>query len=399
MLHWKNNFAPRNDNRNTGTLSALMHSLREQSAALTFHEKVCESPETFAAWRQKVVTQLKNRLQMPPFTEEEAPRLLSSAPRNGYTLERWEFYPDPYSAVPVLILRPDGIREKVPGVLCCPGSASPKELLAGEEMPENANMRRYKFPDRNCQALHCVKNGYIAAAIDNPGTGETAELSDDNKETQDRTRLKLVQGLINSGRNYLGLSVFQKLRFLEQFRKMPGVDAQNIGIMGHSLGAEAALCTALLDEKIKVLIYNDFVCDSRRRYVAVTELKNEEIRDDGSWHFVPGMWQDFAFQDLLAALAPKYLAINESGAEEFLDVIRKSYDFHQVPDRLQIHYYPKFADREKEQGAVPLYGLDPDDFYIRYSAVDVPDHSFRPEISMAMLKKAFARTEENMGSE
>lgn len=393
MLNWKNNFSPRSDNRNIGTMAALMHSLRDQTAALAFQEEVCQSPETFAVWKNKVILQLKNRLQMPPFTEEDPPVLLSSSPREGYTLERWEFYPDPYSAVPVLILRPDGLKEKVPGVLCCPGSVASKELLAGEPVPENANMRRYKFPDRNCQALHCVKNGYIAAAIDNPGMGETAERADDNEETQGRSRLKLVQGLINSGRNYLGLSVFQKLRFLEHFRKMPGVDPARLGIMGHSLGSECALCTALLDEGIKVLIYNDFVCDSRRRYVAVTELKNEEIRDDGSWHFVPGMWQDFGFQDLLAAFAPKFLAINEGGAEEFLNTVRKSYEGNHVPERLQIHYYPKFADREKVQKNLPLYGLDHDGFYLLYSAVDAPDHSFRPEAAVAMLKKAFAQQE------
>lgn len=390
MLTWKNNFAPRSDGRSVGTLSAVLHRLRDLTPALAFADEHCKSPEAFADWREKVIQQLKIHLQMPAFTDEPPPRLLSRSLREGYTLERWEFYPDRYSAVPVLILRPEKITEPVPAVLCLPGSAAPKELLAGEPMPENANMRNYKYNDRNCQALHCVRQGYIAVAFDNPGTGETAELSDDNVDTQGRTRSKLVQGCINSNLNYLGLSVFQKLRFLEHFKRMPGVDRSRLGIIGHSLGSEAALCTALLDEDIKVLIFNDFLCDARRRYLAITELNNDEISDNGSFHFVPGMWLDFAFQDLLAAFAPKFLAINEGGAEEFLDTVRKSYAFNQASDRLQITYYPKFADREKINAPVPLHGLNSSEFYVDYSAVDVPDHSFRAEASMNLLKKAFA---------
>lgn len=390
MFTWKNHFAPRSDGRCTGTLSAVMQRLRESAPALAFTDEYCKSPETFAVWKEKVIQQLKVRLQMPPATDEPPPHLLSSSPRDGYTLERWEFFPDRYSAVPVLILRPDNITSPVPGVLCFPGSAAPKELLAGEPMPENANMRNYKYNDRNCQALHCVRQGYIAAAFDNPGTGETAELADDNAETQYATRCKLVQGCINGGMNYLGLSVFQKLRFLEHFKNMPGVDRNRLGVIGHSLGSEAALCTALLDDDIKVLIFNDFLCDWRRRYLAITEVSNTEISDNGSFHFVPGMWRDFAFQDLLAAFAPKFLAINEGGAEEFLDVVRKSYQSNQASDRLQITYYPRFADREKIRETVPLYGLSADRFYMDYSAVDVPDHSFRAGVSMALLKKAFA---------
>lgn len=389
MLTWKNNFAPREDGRCTGTLSAVMQRLRDVVPALAFTEECYKSPEAFAQWKEKLIQQLKVRLQMPPVSSEPPPRLVSRSPRDGYTLERWEFYPDRYSAVPVLILRPDNIVSPVPGVLCLPGSAAPKELLAGEPMPEIATMRNYKFNDRNCQALHCVRNGFIAVAFDNPGTGETAELTDDNVDTQGATRSKLVQGCINSGMNYLGLSVFQKLRFLEHFKTMTGVDRSRLAIIGHSLGSEAAICTALLDDDIKALVFNDFLCDFRRRFLAITELNNNEINDSGSIHFVPGLWLDFAFQDLLAAFAPNFLAINEGGAEEYLNIVRKSYQHNNATDRLMITYYPKFADHEKCCNNVPLYGLSFDEYYIDYSAVDVPDHSFRADVSMKLLNKAF----------
>lgn len=389
MLNWENNFKPRPDGRHTCSLAAWMHALRDIKPNHAFTEDCCQSPEKFAEWQKGLKDKLVKLLKMPTFTPQPDPVLLTSEQRDGYTLERWEFYPDDYTAIPVLILRPDNITEPVPGVLCCPGSAHPKELLAGESTGTNPNMQSYGFPERNCQALHCLRAGYIAAAFDNPGTGELAELSASGKETQWETREKLVQGYIEGGTTYLGMSVFQKLCFLKYFKNMPGVDSSRLGIMGHSLGTEAALCTALLSDDITVYIHNDFLCEQRNRYVAITEL--EKIDDGGNWHQVPGQWAEMGLPDMLAAVAPKYLTINEGGGEEFLNKVRRSYEFNHASDRLKISYYPRYQDKEKLQIPMPDHGLSLETYYIDYCSVDVPDHSFRPEVSLAMLKKAFGK--------
>jgi len=59
------------------------------------------------------------------------------AAREGYRLERWEAYPEPYCVVPYLLLVPHGIspQSPAPGVLCFPGSTGSKESLAGEPVP------------------------------------------------------------------------------------------------------------------------------------------------------------------------------------------------------------------------------------------------------------------------
>ena len=390
MFSWEHDFkSHRADGRVTGTLGALYARLRDMTPLLAYKEKKMQGPKRFREWQAEVKAKLEELLRMPTETQPQPdPVMLSRDARNGYHLEKWEFYPDRYSAVPVLILKPDGLTQPVPGVFCLPGSAQPKEMLAGEPMPENPNCHNYKFPERNAQALHCVRHGYIAAAFDNPGTAEVAELGDSTTQTNDAVRVKLVEGYLEAGLTYVGVSVFQKMRFLQWFKKQRDVDSTRLAVMGHSLGTEAALALALLCDEFKALVFNDFLCDERLRYCALTEY--ESAKGNGNWHHVPGIWNYFAFPDLLAALAPKYLALNEGGAEAWLDKVRASYKHAGASDRLLISAYPKYAETPPKHGAVPLYGLSQQTLYEEWCHVDVADHSFKKEPSMRLLEKAFA---------
>ena len=113
-------------------------------------------------------------------------------------------------------------------------------------------------------------------------------------------------------------------------------------------------------------------------------------QNTGNWHEIPGLWKYFSHQDLLAALAPKFLACGEDGAETYLDTIRRGYEAAGAPERLQISCYPKYADPKfRKHGALPLYGLTEETCF-EHCSVDVPDHSFREEPSICFLKKCFS---------
>ncbi|MDD3953288.1 MAG: alpha/beta hydrolase family protein [Lentisphaeria bacterium] len=393
MFTWEDNFRSRRpDGRHLSSLAALMSEVRHTTPLLA-----CQSAwsrEEFFIWQGQVKGKLRDLMQFPAWTVQPEPVCLSSEPRDGYRLEKWEFYPDAFSAVPVLILIPEeaSASHPVPGVFCFPGSASSKELLAGETGFSHPNCTsRRNFAERNAQALHIVRTGMVAVAFDNPGTAELAEFHPRERETQWETREALVNGLLNSGYNYLGWSVFQKLRFLEWFREVPYVDSSRLGCCGHSLGSEVEMVLGLLSDDIKVMVHNDFLCDPQLRYAAVTNVEN--MNNGGVWHYVPEFWRWFGFSDLLAAAAPKFLTINEGGADEFIDKVRAAYQLMGGPERFQVVYYPRFSaaeSRKNRHSIIPRENLSTAEFYEEYSYVDVPDHSFRPEPSLAWLKKAFA---------
>ncbi len=393
MFTWEENFRSRRlDGRHLSSLAAMISEVRNATPKLACKSGL--SRQEFCTWQGLVKEKLRELMQFPAWSVQPEPVCLSSEPRDGYRLEKWEFYPDSYSAVPVLILIPAGasVSNPVPGVLCFPGSASSKELLAGETGFSHPNCTsRRNFAERNAQALHIVRAGMVAVAFDNPGTAELAEFNPPERETQWETREALVNGLLNSGYNYLGWSVFQKLRFLEWFRAVPYVDSTRLGCCGHSLGSEVEMVLGLLSDDIKGMVHNDFLCDPQLRYAAVTNV--ESMNNGGVWHYVPEFWRWFGFSDLLAAAAPKFLAINEGGADEFMDKVIASYELMGVPERFQVVYYPRFsevASRKNRHCQIPRENLSQSAFYEDYSYVDVPDHSFRPEPSLGLLKKAFA---------
>lgn len=389
MLTWEKNFkSSRPDGRYTGTLGAFFAYARSIKPQLGYDREKYNTPEKFAAWQAEVREKVKEVLRMPEPTPQPDPKMLKAVPREGYTLEYWEFYPDDFSAVPILMLRPDGIEGPLPTVLCFPGSANPKENLAGEPDLDNPNCHSYRFPERNCQALHCVKQGYLAIAFDNPATCELCEFDDPATENQWEMREHFVAGCLEAGTTYLGVSVFQKLRLLEWLKKQPYVDAKRIAVSGHSLGSEPAIALGILSDDVMAVVFNDWVCNTRERYCAMTNF--EKTDNGGTWHYVPGVWNYFSFDDLLAALAPKFVTANEGGSEFALDKIRDSYAAAGASDHLQLGSYPIFEGKPGPKGRVPMYGLNMKELYEDWCRVYAPDHSYRAEPSMRLLKKAFA---------
>lgn len=306
-LSYEEHFAcKRPDGRYVSTMAAFMARLRDMKPTPALPEEL--TSENFPVWQQQVKDTLRQQLAMPEATPQPAPVKLETRQRDGYRVERWEFYPDDYTAVPFLVLVPDEASEanKVPGVMCYLGSAVNKEFVCDEPQDEHPNRAGQKYPERNKMGLYMAQNGMGAFVFENPGTAESSILTPPELgATHMYTRTVLCHGLLDTGMNYVGLTVFQRLQFMKWLDCFPWLDQTRLGISSHSLGTEAAIAVGLLDDRIKAVVFNDFIHDDRRRYVAITEQPKEKMSQDiGNWHIMPGKMATYGYQDMCAAFAP-----------------------------------------------------------------------------------------------
>lgn len=391
----------RPDGRNASTLAALMEMMRQRPGDLNLPEQL--DKETFAAWQQQVRVRAKELMNLPAPTPQPAPVMLSSVQREGYRVEKWEYYPDDYSVVPFLALIPDGVdaAHPAPAVMCMLGSNHTKEFSAAEpELSSHPNLDEgdLHYPERNRMAQYIAQSGMVAYTFDNPGIAETSIITDPEVGMSDMyTRQVLCNHLLNDGLAYVALTVFHRLQFVDQFLlKQDYVDKERIGISSHSLGTEGAIFLGLLRDEIKAIVFNEDLHDDRSRFMCITEHAGQRMfQNYGNWHIVPGQFASFGYQDMCAAFAPRYLGMTEGGADGYMKTIIRAYEFCDAMDHLVLNYYTDYMDPAKRQTKVdvPPRGLSSGEFYNKYMYVTVSDHSFRREPALKLLKRAFGMEE------
>ncbi|MCF7853888.1 MAG: alpha/beta hydrolase family protein [Candidatus Pacebacteria bacterium] len=366
----------RADGRFTTIEGSLHARLKNLAPELVFSPDM--KGEALVEWRRRVRVRLRELLAFPVNDEPQPePRMLWAEARDGYELQKWEAYPEPYSVVPFLMLVPDGITDRSPGaaVMCFPGSSATKERLAGEpeivDWPVSA-----KHPERNKMARHYARAGLIAVAVDHPDRGErTTNMFEDS-------RYQIGVHALWLGRSFEGISVFEKWTIYNWLKKQNLVDASRIATSGHSLGAKPALHLGVLEPEIAAVVWNDFCSNWRTREVMVPAFRPH------LGHYIPGMQKWFDYTDLMAALAPRPLLITEGGRTQDIETIRAAWQRCGAPQNFKVSYYPKYATPDQRpHDNDPLYeGMSMDDFF-EYANVDVPQHCFKENIAVPWLKK------------
>lgn len=363
----------RPDGRYLTTAGLVHHRLRTLRPGLAFDPGL--SRAGFVRWKAQLRARHRKLLDFPRTPAQPAPRLVSSADRDGYRLERWEVYPEPQSVVPVLLLVPHGAsREKpAPAVLCLPGTDHPKERLAGEPEPEGG--RPAKFAEHEDMARQFAKAGFVALAMDNPGT---AELNDPRSPNWTRQVLPLIW----LDRPYESLTVFQKWAAWRWLKSLPFVDRTKLAVCGHSLGAKPALHLGLLDDDVKAVVWNDHLSYWRQRPLMTN------LDPVAPWHYIPGFIKWFDYPDLMAALAPTALLISEGGRSEHFRVLKKAYALAGKPGNVRLDFMPNFRDPAKRTfDRVPLPETLKIEEYGRYFNFD-GDHYFKGELAVPWVSKA-----------
>lgn len=369
--------------------------------------------EDFPAWKAHVGEVMGRLMKHPVIQNLPVPVCVSVQQRAGYRVEKWEAYPLPECVVPYLVLIPDQATEQTPtpAILCIPGWGGTKEELAGEpewkttkeiktkeannlgeaHNTEEANDSEETFnrhrPTRNAMAWKYVQEGWIAVAIDNPGSGEAADLEQE-AGAGGYDFQNFARALLEMDWSYLGYSSYVSQHILNWMKGQPVMRQDRILVSGFSFGTEPLMVLGALDPSIYAFVYNDFVCRTRERALVMTKPDANGRRpwpNDIS-HLIPGFLRCFDFPDLVANLAPRPVICTEGGLDRDFQLIKKAYDLSGAPDHFTFYHYKAFEEPDKRKDLSHLpEGLDRDT-YFRLVNVDPKNHYFKAEYVIPWMK-------------
>lgn len=375
----------RSDGRFSSSYAIAHQLIKNTRPSLAFRPDF--TPKEFRRWQDNVAKAMKELMCFPDYRPEKAPVCVSREPREGYTLEKWEFYPLPEAVCTFLVLRPDQADTPRPAVLCIPGSGMSKEGLAGEP-GETEKLNDDYRSERVTMAKNFALKGYVAVAVDNPAAGESSDLE---KYTHGRSYDYDVVSrmLLEVGWSYLGYTSYLDMQVLDWMKQDKGIRADRILVSGFSLGTEPLMVLGVLDKSIYGFVYNDFLCQTQERACVMTRPSANGYRPfpNSIRHLIPNFWKYFNFPDLVACLAPRPLILTEGGLDRDLDLVRAAYRLSGHPDAVEVHHYAKFADPQSRQNLSALpEGLDRDTYY-RLVNVDGANHYYKNEFVFPWLKK------------
>ncbi len=206
-----------------------------------------------------------------------------------YTRQHVSFVTEEGDRVPGWLLIPHGASEKerCPAMICLPGSSVPgKDTNVG--LTASADL---------AYAHELAERGYVCLVLDYPLLHNAEYKTDPYALKYDSATMK---GIVNHRR---GVDLLQSL---------PYVDADAIGVIGHSLGGHNALFLAVFDSRIKAVV-------SSCGFNVFAKHNKGDVRAWSSKYYMPRIktvYGDnpakipFDFTEVLAALAPRPVFAN-----------------------------------------------------------------------------------------
>ena len=366
----------RADGRYASTYGVAHYMLKHTAPKCAFDTTF--SRRQFIAWRKRVRKAMEDIMQHPRITDLPQPQRVDVQKKDGYTMERWEFYPLPGCVSTFEMLVPDGVKECTPAVLCIPGSGMDMKHLTGEKPTANPHV---------AMALNIVRRGYIAVAVDNACAGEASDLERLTGKSYDYDTPSRM--LLELGWSWLGYTSFLDRQVLEWMKAQPLIRRDRIVVSGFSLGTEPLMVLGVMDPSIYAFVYNDFLCQTQERAVVMTAPDKNGRRPfpNSIRHLIPRFWHYFNFPDIVASLAPRHIIFTEGGLDRDLDLVKRAYAISGHPDNIETHHYPKYASPASRNHATTLpEGLNRTEFYNAVN-VDGANHYFKDELVLPWLDK------------
>ena len=223
------------------------------------------------------------------------PLLLRTECHQGFSLEYLEFYFNAEEPVRGILLLPDKINGKAPGLLYCHAhfgtyATGKDELLNGRTvMPPYAPVYAEK--------------GIVTLAIDSWCFGE--RFHGNPQEEMDVSKKMLWEG-----KTLFGMMLWDEMRALDYLLSRKEVDSTRVGVFGLSLGATKAWWLSALDTRITTCM--DLCC-----LTDFDELvKAKHLSGHGIYYYVPSLLKYFTTSTINELIVPRpHVSLNGSQDE------------------------------------------------------------------------------------
>lgn len=374
----------RKDGRFLSSYGVTWAMLNHTTPKHAFHPEFTR--KEFSQWQKRLREAMANIMCFPEVKDQPRPTLLKNEARDGYHIEKWEFYPLPECVSTFLVLIPDHLDKPVPAIMCIPGSGQCKEELAGEPGEYPRLTPGYQNP-KIAHAVNLVKAGYIAVAVDNPASGEASDLEKYTAGTAYDYDV-ISRLLLELGWSYLGYTSYLDMEVLKWMKTQKQIQKDRIILSGFSLGTEPMMVLGTLDPSVFAFVYNDFLCQTQERAEVMTKPNQNGRRGfpNSIRHLIPNFWRNFNFPDIVAALAPRPIILTEGGLDRDFNLVRKAYEIAGNPNNVEIHHQPKYADPAKRTDWQSLPKGLGREFYDLVN-VDGSNHYYKSELIIPWLNK------------
>lgn len=311
------------------------------------------TPPTSRIGQEREARRLRERILVstglwpePPRTPLE-PVVHGKIERDDYTVEKVYFASLPGHYVTGSLYRPKGAHGRVPGVLCPHGHAHNGRMYdAGEEVAAEQRAKGAeqtaagaRFPLQACM-VQLARMGCVVFHYDMVGYASSRQIGHGDGFADVESALRL--------QSTMGLQTWNSLRALDFLVSLPDVDAERIGVTGHSGGGTQTFILGAIDPRPTTAFPAVMVS---------TAMQGGCICENAPYLRIGCNNVAFA-----ALFAPRPLAM--SGANDWtLDIMTKGlpelqhvYGLHGAEDRVTAQCWPQFGHNYNQLAREMMYG-------------------------------------------
>jgi dienelactone hydrolase len=253
------------------------------------------------------------------------------------------------------LLVPKNLKRRSPAVICFYGTSSGagKDTTVGlsGRAPGSAPHPNMAF------AVDMVNAGFVAVAPDYLRDGERIKPGRRPYDTTDFYK-EFPDWSIH------GKDIWDTSRLIDYLETLKFVDAQKIGMVGHSYGGHSTIFTTALEPRIKVAVANGPVSDFRHHGMHWAVPKgggnSQSLPAMRPYVLDPTLEIPITFYQFTALLAPRPLLVGQAVGErrpmeeENYAAVKQVYDALGYPERVRYHWYAGDHDfpPEARQAAV-----------------------------------------------